>query len=234
VTEIVRCADRDELARRAAPLAAAALEEALARSGRAALAVSGGTTPAATHELLAREAVMREAVDVWFVDERCVPPDDEESNFLLAERTLLEPAGVAAERVHRMRGELGPDEGAGAYRDELAAALGSEPTLDLALVGIGPDGHTASLFPDAPQLAEVLSCLAVYESPKPPPERITLSLPVLRRARACILLVAGADKADAVAAALAEPSRHVPASLLARERLTIVGDTDALAAVPRT
>ena len=133
-----------------------------------------------------------------------------------------------------MRGELGPDAGAAAYREELEGALGATPTLDVVLLGIGPDGHTASLFPDAPQLEQDLSCLAVHDSPKPPPERITLSLPVLRRARAAVLIVTGAEKAEAVAAALGAPSRSTPTSLLERERLTIIGDADALARVDGT
>lgn len=234
MTDVIRCADGAEIAQRAASLAAAELASGVERSGHATLAVSGGTTPGPTHELLAREAVLKESVAVWFVDERCVSPDDEESNYLLARRTLLEPAEIPARRVHRMRGELGPDAGAAAYREELEGALGREPVLDVALLGIGPDGHTASLFPDAPQLAQDLSCLAVYESPKPPPERMTLSLPLLRRARRCVLIVSGAEKAEAVAAALGEPSPSVPASLLERERLTIVGDAEALARLDAT
>jgi 6-phosphogluconolactonase len=103
------------------------------------------------------------------------------------------------------------------------------PVLDLIALGIGPDGHVASLFPGAPTLdavAETL-CLGVHESPKPPPERITLSLAVLRAARRCLLLATGAGKADAIAAALGEPTNHVPASLLVRERLTVIVDDAA-------
>jgi 6-phosphogluconolactonase len=103
------------------------------------------------------------------------------------------------------------------------------PVLDLIALGIGPDGHVASLFPGAPTLdagAETL-CLGVHESPKPPPERITLSLGVLRAARRCLLLATGAGKADAIAAALGEATHHVPASLLVRERLTVIVDDAA-------
>jgi 6-phosphogluconolactonase len=101
--------------------------------------------------------------------------------------------------------------------------------LDLIVLGIGPDGHVASLFPGAPALdaGEQAICLPIHDSPKPPPERITLSLAVLRAARRCLLLATGAGKADAISAALAEPSRHVPASLLRRERLTIIVDDAA-------
>ena len=101
--------------------------------------------------------------------------------------------------------------------------------LDLIVLGIGPDGHVASLFPGAATLdaGEHALCLGVHDSPKPPPERITLSLAVLRAAAHCLLLATGAGKADAVQAMLAEPSRHVPASLLRRERLTVIVDDAA-------
>ncbi|MHB8533228.1 MAG: 6-phosphogluconolactonase, partial [Solirubrobacteraceae bacterium] len=110
------------------------------------------------------------------------------------------------------------------------------PVLDMVVLGIGPDGHVASLFPGAGTLEapEHVLCLGVSDSPKPPPERITLSLSVLRAARECLLLASGAGKADAIAAMLGEPTRHVPASLLRRERLTvIVDDAAAPAAAPR-
>ena len=166
-------------------------------------------------------------------------PEDAESNYRLAAETLLRPAGIDPARVHRMEGELGPDEGARRYAEALRAGFASEqtsppsapalPVLDLIALGIGPDGHVASLFPGAPTLdagAETL-CLGVHDSPKPPPERITLSLAVLRAARRCLLLATGAGKADAIAAALGEPTHHVPASLLVRERLTVIVDDAA-------
>jgi 6-phosphogluconolactonase len=109
---------------------------------------------------------------------------------------------------------------------------GELPVLDLVVLGIGPDGHVASLFPGSPALdaPEQVLCLGVHDSPKPPPERITLSLAVLRAARRCLLLATGASKADAVDAMLGKPGRHVPASLLRRERLTVIVDD---AAAPR-
>jgi 6-phosphogluconolactonase len=173
-------------------------------------------------------------VEVWFADERCVGPQDEESNYRLAEQTLLAETAIAPERVHRMLGELGPQEGASRYAQELRQNVAAEheaalPVLDLIVLGIGPDGHVASLFPGAPTLdagAEAI-CLGVHDSPKPPPERITLSLAVLRAARECLLLATGASKADATSAMLGQPSRHVPASLLRRERLTVIVDDAA-------
>ncbi len=236
MTRLTTCADEASVARRAADHIERALARASEQRGVAHLALSGGTTPGATYELLAGEAAALGEVELWFADERCVPPEDEQSNYLLAERTLIAPAGLPPERVHRMAGELGPERGAAAYAEELTARLGGEgtlPVLDLIVLGIGPDGHVASLFPGAPTLdaGEEAIALGVSDSPKPPPERITLSLAVLRAARGCLLLATGASKADAVNAMLGEPTRHVPASLLARERLTVIVD-DAAAPDP--
>ena len=183
-------------------------------------------------------------MEVWFADERCVGPEDAESNYRLAAETLLRPAGIAPARVHRMEGELGPEEGARRYA-EAGARSCSAPARAPArairrcrcstsiVLGIGPDGHVASLFPGAATLdaGEQALCLGVRDSPKPPPERITLSLAVLRAARRCLLLATGAGKADAVSAMLGEPSHHVPASLLRRERLTVIVD-DAASPAP--
>jgi 6-phosphogluconolactonase len=236
VTRLTTCADEASVARRAADHIERALARASEQRGVAHLALSGGTTPGATYELLGGEAAALGEVELWFADERCVPPEDEQSNYLLADRTLIAPAALPPERVHRMAGELGPERGAADYAEELKARLGGEgtlPVLDLIVLGIGPDGHVASLFPGAPTLdaGEEAIALGISDSPKPPPERITLSLAVLRAARGCLLLATGASKADAVNAMLGEPTRHVPASLLARERLTVIVD-DAAAPDP--
>jgi 6-phosphogluconolactonase len=236
VTELTTCLDPESVARRAAALIERRLVSAGEERGSAHLALSGGTTPGRAYELLASTLGDWSGVEVWFADERCVPPEDAESNYRLAVQTLLEPAGVAAERVHRMAGELGPDEGASRYTEELRGRLGEDgapPVLDVVVLGIGPDGHVASLFPGAAELSagEDAVCLGVHTSPKPPPERITLSLAVLRAARSCLLIATGPSKADAVAAMLGEASPHVPASLLRRERLTVV--LDDAAAPPR-
>jgi 6-phosphogluconolactonase len=236
VTRLTTLPDAEAVATRAAAEIARELEQARAQRGVAHLALSGGTTPARTYELLATALAEWNGVEVWFADERCVGPEDEQSNYRLAAETLLEPAGIPGEQIHRMEGELGPEEGARRYAEELAACLRSEqespatlPPLDVIVLGIGPDGHVASLFPGAPTLdaGERAICLGVRDSPKPPPERITLSLAVLRAARRCMLLASGASKADAISAMLGEPSRHVPASLLRRERLTAIVDDAA-------
>ncbi len=237
MTHLTTCPDADAVAVRAAATVQRLLERALEQRGAAHLALSGGTTPAATYELLAAQMPTWEGVEVWFADERCVAPDDEESNYLLAQRTLLAPAGIADAQVHRMQGEAGPQEGAARYATELRTLPDAEqagvPALDAVVLGIGPDGHVASLFPGSSALDadEHELCLGVTASPKPPPERITLTLAVLRTARSCVLLATGASKADAVAAMLGEPTRTVPASLLRRERLTAIVD-DAAAPPP--
>jgi len=237
MTRLTTCPDAETVAERAAEYITRHLHSAVQERGVAHLALSGGTTPERTFELLAAEPVEWSAVELWFADERCVGPQDEQSNYLMAAKSLLEPAAIAEERVHRMLGELGPHEGAAQYAQELAESLATDgvPVLDLIVLGIGPDGHVASLFPGASTLdaGNDAVCLGVEGSPKPPPERITLSLAVLRAARSCLLLATGAGKADAVSAMLADPNRHVPASLLRRERLTVMMDDAAAPAGPR-
>jgi 6-phosphogluconolactonase len=235
MTRLTACPDAETVAVRAAALVERELDLAVRERGVAHLALSGGTTPGRTYELLAEHASSWTDVHVWFADERCVPPDDDQSNYRLAEQTLLEPAQVPVALIHRMQGELGPEEGARRYAEELIDAIAPAPApvpvpvLDVVVLGIGPDGHVASLFPDAPTLdaPDDSVCLGVSDSPKPPPQRITLSLAVLRAARGCVLLATGASKADAVAAMLGEPSQHVPASLLRRERLSVICDDAA-------
>jgi 6-phosphogluconolactonase len=256
MTRLTTLADGEAVAKRAALEIARGLDSARRARGVAHLALSGGTTPARTYELLASDRSSGigqpdwDAVEVWFADERCVGPEDEQSNYRLARETLLRAAGVPDERVHRMEGELGPEEGAERYARALRERVPAEadgpartaweigetdamPALDVIVLGIGPDGHVASLFPGAPTLATDTRavCLAVHDSPKPPPERITLSLEALRAARSCVLLATSASKADAVSAMLREPSRHVPASLLRRGRLSVIVD-DAAAPPP--
>ncbi len=224
---------------------ARALREALDRRGVAHLALSGGSTPRAAYQSLAGLLEDWSAVELWYGDERCVAPEDPESTHLLVAESLLAhiPGGGPAWPIeHRVRGELGPETAAREYAEELRARVppaeaGGVPALDVSLVGIGEDGHTASLFPGHPEVEDASGalCLPVRNSPKPPPERVTLSLPVLRAARCTLLLVAGAGKAGALAAALAgggrAPDSRVPASLLVSERLHVVADAAAAARI---
>jgi 6-phosphogluconolactonase len=240
LTRLTTCVDAEAVGERAAADIARYVKGTREQRGVAHLALSGGSTPRRAYELLAENPAQLEGVEVWFADERCVPPHDEQSNYRLAADTLLAPAGIAPELVHRMQGELGPEEGARRYaqalREGLESGVQELPVLDLIVLGIGPDGHVASLFGGSPALdaGDDVLCLGVRDSPKPPLERITLSLAVLRAARRCLLLATGANKADAIDAMLAEPSRHVPASLLRRERLTVIVDDAAAPRGPRS
>ncbi len=192
--------DREEVAVAAAGLVGAALD-----AGARTLALAGGTTPIRAYQLLAAMNLNWGRVCVLFGDERCVPPDHPDSNYLAAFEALLLQAHPAS--VHRMPGELGPELGAAEYT-RVIRAVGP---IDLALCGIGPDGHTGSLFPGHPALSDPRPVVPVRDSPKPPPARITLGLSTFRSARRVVFLATGADKADAVAAAI---RGEVPAGLI--------------------
>jgi 6-phosphogluconolactonase len=237
MTRLTTVADAEAAAARGAQEIARALQDALGRRGAAHLALAGGSTPRRAYELLADLLPDWSAVELWYGDERCVAPDDPDSNHRLVVDSLLARIPGSPPREHRIEGELGPDAAALAYAEELrarvppAAELDSSglPALDVALLGIGEDGHTASLFPGHPEVCDESGalCLPVRDAPKPPPERVTLSMPVLRAARRSLLLVTGAAKAEALAAALAGPAPEVPASLLASRRLHVVADDAA-------
>jgi 6-phosphogluconolactonase len=229
---VIRAADGDAVAERAARLIVELLNATLTARGIAHLALAGGTTPAGAYAQL--EPEHWEGVELWFGDERCVGPDDPASNYRMVAETLLGHAPGAL--VHRIEGELGAERAATAYdallRERVSTDRGSVPVLDIALLGIGEDGHTASLFPHNPALeARDVAAVAVHDAPKPPPDRVSLSLEVLRGARSVILLASGPAKAAALARALAGPDPAVPASLLVRDRLSVIADTAALAAV---
>jgi len=230
---IVRRDDADAAATACAEVLAEHLRAALDARGEAHLALNGGSTPRPVYEQLPGLLGDWSAVHLWFGDERCVPPGDAESNFRLASETIVAGAGLPADRVHRMRGELGPDEGARAYGAELAEHLPLDdvgiPVLDVVHLGMGPDGHTASLFPHHESLqVSGWATVAEHGSPKPPPERISLSLACLNAARARVLHTVGEGKREALARALGEPSAATPASLLARDDLDLVVDAAAL------
>ena len=206
--------------------AAAATAERLAEAARAGaeIALTGGSTPRRAYELAAQREPDWSRAGAWWGDERCVDPADERSNYRLAREALLDRlAGGPA--VHRIRGELEPEAAADEYERELG-----ETRLDLVLLGIGPDGHVASLFPEAPTLDErerrVVAAKAGLEPFVP---RVTLTLPVLCAARAVLFLVTGEEKAEAARAAFAdEPSPRTPASLVR------AADGDSVAILDRT
>jgi len=225
-------ADPAAAATKCAETLARDLRAALSARGSAHLALNGGSTPRPVYEQLPALLEDWSGVHVWFGDERCVPPDHEDSNFRLASGTLIEGAGLRGDQVHRMRGELGPEEGAKAYAAELAEHLelgdGGLPVLDVVHLGLGPDGHTASLFPNHPALRVTgWATVGITDSPKPPPERISLSLGCLNLARRRILHTVGEDKRAAVERVLAPADPGTPASLLQRFGLELIVDDAA-------
>jgi 6-phosphogluconolactonase len=223
--------DPEAAAMAAADRIAAGVAEAQSARGAAHVSLAGGTTPRRAYELLPARLVDPAHVDWWFGDERCVPPDDPESNYRLVAESLLAGAAIPPARVHRVHGEDPPLVAASAYAEELAldvpAGEDGVPVLDVAVLGLGEDGHTASLFPGDPAL-DVTDALVVHVvAVKPPPNRITLTLPVLRSAREVIILATGAGKRDAVSRVLAGPDPATPASLLADADVTLVVDGEA-------
>ena len=211
---------------------AAVVAERLARAAREGgnVVLTGGKTPAEAYRQAAKRAPDWSSVDLWWGDERCVPPDDENSNYGMAKRSLLDRLERAPRTVHRIKGELGKDQAAADYAREL-----DETELDLLLLGVGPDGHVASLFPNAPTLRLRRKVLPAEPGHEPFVDRVTLSLPVLRAADEVLFLLAGEEKADAAARAFAgEPSPDTPASLVrARSgRTTAILDRAAAAKLP--
>jgi 6-phosphogluconolactonase len=201
------------------PAAAAAELIAEAVEGGGHIALAGGSTPKAAYEKVAARDLDWSGATLWFGDERCVPPDDELSNYGMAKEALLDRIEGEPPAVKRIPAEKGPHVGAEDYERELRQTLGEElPRLDLVLLGIGPDGHTASLFPDQEAL-EVQDRLAVgVERAGMPPEvpRVTLTLPVINAARRVTFLISGPDKAPAVVRVFGdhEPGPDAPASLV--------------------
>lgn len=184
------------------------IDESIAARGQFSVALSGGNTPSDLYRRLgsppAADRVPWRQVQVFFGDERCVPANHPESNYGMVRRTLLASAPIPAENVHRMAGELPPSVAATMYEDDLRGvfqlAHGAFPRLDLVLLGMGPDGHTASLFPFTAALAERGRLAVANHVPQLNTDRITLTLPVLDNAREVIFLVSGEDKAEALAA----------------------------------
>ena len=191
----------DALAARAAEKIAQTLRKVTEARGRACLALAGGTTPRRVHEALAaRTDVPWALVDFYFGDERCVAPDHPDSNYRMAKESLFDRVVLSPSQIHRPAAELADrDAAARAYEALLPARL------DLIILGIGEDGHTASLFPGSPGLNERDRRYIPVVGPKPPPERLTLTPPALETAGALLMLAVGAGKAEAVARALEGP-----------------------------
>jgi 6-phosphogluconolactonase len=210
-----RFADAEAVSRAAAEEFVRRAAEAIAARGRFTVALSGGSTPRRLYQLLAgapyRGQVDWGRVDVFWGDERSVPPDDKESNYRMAREAMLAALALPAGHVHRMEAERA-DRAVAAreYQDEIARVFGVDvngesPAFDLILLGMGPDGHTASLFPHTAALGETKRWVVVNHVPQHHTDRMTLTYPVLDRAREVLFLVAGPDKAEPLAEVLQGP-----------------------------
>jgi 6-phosphogluconolactonase len=225
----------EELAEASARDFAARTQETIDERGRFAVALAGGSTPKATYEVLARDYANEldwSRVHVYFGDERTVPPDHEDSNYRMAYETLLSHVPVGS--VHRMRGELPPDEAAAAYEEELRAFFGQVdiPRLDLILCGLGEDGHTLSLFPETAALDVNDRWVVANPVLKLGTTRLTLTIPVLNVSRAVTFVVAKESKAEALKEVLegdADP-RAYPAKLVRPESRDLTWMVDRAAA----
>lgn len=185
---------------------------AVAEHGRFLVALAGGTTPRAVYERLAdeeqsgRRKLPWDAIEVFFGDERCVPPEHPDSNYRMAKVALLSRVPLPDANIHRIRGELAPAAAANDYEETLRRIIprhhGGMPRLDLVMLGVGHDGHTASLFPGSPALKEHLHSVVATPGPQPDSWRVTLTLPALSGAASVLFLVIGAEKAPMLRRAL--------------------------------
>lgn len=206
-----------DIGRHAAECFVSEAEKAIAKTGRFTVAFSGGSTPRHLFEALATlylHTVSWDAIQFFWTDERCVPPDDPSSNFRLAHDTLLAKVPVRDINIHRIRGELTPEAAAAAYRDEIRVVFGpvSNPTFDLIFLGIGEDGHTASLFPgntDGASEVEVIEWVYVDELRG---YRVTMTLPLLNNAKKVIFMAAGKAKKKAISNVLQGLDATIPAA----------------------
>lgn len=237
---VVVARDADDLSHLAATAFCERAAEAIERRGRFTVALAGGSTPAAMYRLLATPAFAPRVdwghVHVFFGDERCVPPDHEQSNFRMAREALLDHVPIPSQQIHRVAGER-DDLGAVAreYANTLRSVVGSDtsgaaPRLDLALLGLGEDGHTASIFPDVISLCRGPELAARVRPSSQPTWRVTLTLPVLTAARHVLFLVSGRKKRDVVERLRTAPaSDEIPASRVQPTdgTLTFLLDRDA-------
>jgi 6-phosphogluconolactonase len=196
--------DLDAISAKAAQYVMRVASEAIVTRGRFTLALSGGNTPRKLYGLLGSEPYLSQVdwnlVEIFWSDERCVPPDDVESNYRMAHETLLSHISTPAAQVHRMPADQ-PDRDAAAlaYTQEMQRTFGTDgiPSFDLIQLGMGPEGHTASLFPHQPSLRESQRLVMPVSVPKPPPDRLTFTPPLLNAARNVLFLATGADKVEA-------------------------------------
>lgn len=236
------------LATRAAQHFTEIAEQAVASRGRARIAISGGSTPEATFQLLGDPAQPWRArmpwnrLEIFWVDERCVPPDHPDSNYRMTREALLDRVHLSPEQIHRMEGELDPEEGAARYESGLRNTFrleGAEvPAFDLVQLGMGADGHTASLFPHSAALDELGRLSVANHVQNKDAWRITLTWPVINQARSIFFLIGGAGKAEIVREVFlgARDPERLPSQLIrpASGILTLILDRAAAALLPAT
>jgi 6-phosphogluconolactonase len=205
--------DLNTISHQAAQYIVRIARESIVTRGRFTIALSGGNTPKQLYSLLASEPYRRQIdwtfVEIFWGDERCVPPEDPESNYYMAQEVMLSRLKeIPAIQVHRMPADQpNRDAASQAYTEEMQRVFSTDgiPNFDLIQLGMGPEGHTASLFPHQASLHETTRLVMPVSVPKPPPDRLTFTPPVLNAARNVLFLVTGADKADALKAVLEGP-----------------------------
>lgn len=241
-------ADAAALAAAAAERFTQGAEKAVAERGRARIAISGGSTPKAAFALLAdpaqpwRARMPWDKLELFWVDERCVPPDSSESNYRMTREAMLDRVPLKPEQVHRMEGELDPQAAAARYESLLRNSFrleGAEsPRFDLLQLGMGPDGHTASLFPHTDALHEMGRLVTANHVAQKDTWRITLTWPVINHADSVFFLIGGADKAQVLHDVWLGPHdpERLPSQLIwpSGDILTLVLDEAAAALLPAT
>ena len=207
--QVVIYPDTNTLSHEAAQYIVRLANEAIVSHGRFSIALSGGSTPRVLYGLLGdepyRSQIAWSQVEFFWSDERCVPPDSSDSNYQLAQEVLLSKVPIPASQIHRMPADKSDRDAASLeYTQEMQRVFGTDriPSFDLLQLGMGPEGHTASLFPHQPSLQEQQRLVMPVNVPKPPPPRLTFTPPLLNAAKHVLFLVTGADKAEAVQAVL--------------------------------
>lgn len=232
--------------RRAAQYFVDGIRSSAAARGKSRIAISGGNTPKHTFELLAnpsepyREQIPWNRLELYWVDERCVPPDHPDSNYRMTREAMLDQVPLEKTQIFRIQGELEPDEAAAKYESDIRRSFrleGAElPVFDTLWLGMGPDGHTASLFPHTEGLHEMMRIAIANHVLQKETWRVTLTSPVINRARDVFFLIEGADKVDALKAVFLGPydPETYPSQLIrpASHRITLLLDSAAGAALP--
>lgn len=235
----------EELAREAADFVVWAGEQAIQSAGIFRLALSGGSTPKALYALLAGTGLVKRLdwrrAAVFFGDERCVPPEHADSNFRMANETLIKPLNIPQDRIFRMHGEDEPDQAARRYEESLRKEFGApapaRPRFDLILLGLGDDGHTASLFPGTPALSEQQRLVVPNPAPQGARQRLTFTVPLINQAQTVVFLVSGKSKAPALKAVLEDrtaDNTKFPAKLIQPEKGRLIWFLDHAAAAELT